>query len=160
MHLSNLKSHGQSEDVETATDLCAYDTSKQTSESRADIEIENESMQQTPSKHVDFYSTIEVNDPTEVSPQNHHSNSRGGNYNLRPNAKPNYSECTPIDVCNNFFRPFSAQFPFAILTFFIIFPHTHHSFSVSGANPYKNQTSTVIVQHVYSTINKTKGNSR
>ena len=50
-------------------------------------------MQQQPSKQSDNPSTIEINDPvTETIPPNEPSQSRGGKYNLRPNANPNDSE--------------------------------------------------------------------
>ena len=42
---SNPKTHGQSQDVETVTDLYNTDSPKQTSESNTDIETANEPMQ-------------------------------------------------------------------------------------------------------------------
>ena len=90
---SHPKSHGQSHDIETATDLCHSDSSKQTSGTSTDIETAYDSMQQSPSRQSDNPSTTEINNATtEIFPQNEPSHSRGGKYNLCRNPKPNYSE--------------------------------------------------------------------
>ena len=93
LQLSNPKLHGQSQDIETTTDLAHIDSSKQTFKPSKDTETACEPMPQSPSRHSDNLSTPEINNPiTENIPQNEPSHSRGGNYNLRPNLKPNYSE--------------------------------------------------------------------
>ena len=90
---SNVKSHCQSQDIETTTDLHYKESSNQTSEPNTDTEIACEPMPQPPSKQNDNPSTPEINDPTtENIPQNEPSHFRGGQYNLRPNPNPNYSE--------------------------------------------------------------------
>ena len=90
---SNPKSNGQSQDIETTTDLTHNDNSKGTSEPSTDIETASEPMPQPPSRQCDTPSTFEINDSTiENIPQTEPSHSRGGEYNLRPNPNPNYSE--------------------------------------------------------------------
>ena len=91
--LSKSKLNGQSQDIETTTDLAQNDNSEQTFEPSTDTETECEPIPQSTSKQVDAPPTLEINDPTnENIPQNAPSHSRGGNYNLRPNPNPNYSE--------------------------------------------------------------------
>ena len=90
---SKPKSNGQSQDIETTTDLTHNDNSKPTPEPSTDTETACEPMPQSPSRYNDTPSTIEINDPiTENCPQTDPSYSRGGKYNLRPNPNPNYSE--------------------------------------------------------------------
>ena len=92
-HPSNLKSHGQSQDIETTKELPHNDNSKQTSEPSTDTETACEPMPQPPSKQSDNPSMLVINDPTtENIPQNEPSHSRSGKYNLRPNPNPNCSE--------------------------------------------------------------------
>ena len=90
---SNLKSHGQNQDIETTTDLIHNDGSVQTSEQSTDTKNTCEPTPQPPSKQTDNPSTLEINDPTtEIIPQNERSHPRGDKYNLRPNPDPNYSD--------------------------------------------------------------------
>ena len=90
---SKPKSNGQSQNIETTTDLTHIDNSKQTSEPSTDTETACEPMPQSPSRDNDTPSTLGINDPTtENIPQKEPSYSRGGNYNLRPDPNPNYSE--------------------------------------------------------------------
>ena len=90
---SNPRSLGQSQDIETTTDLTQNDNSKQVFEPSTETEGAYEPMPQPPSRQTDNPSTLEINDPTtENIPQNKTSHSRGGKYNLRPNPNPNYSE--------------------------------------------------------------------
>ena len=93
VHPSNLKSYGQIQDRETATDLHYNDNFTQASESNTDIETAYKRTQQSPSRQSDKPPKLEINNPTtEIIPQNELSHSRGGKYNLRRNPKPNYSE--------------------------------------------------------------------
>ena len=64
LHPSNLKSHGQSQDIETTADLTHNDNSKQTSEPGTDTETASEPMPQPPSRQSDSPSMLEINDPT------------------------------------------------------------------------------------------------
>ena len=90
---SNLQSNGESQVIETTTDLAHNDSSEQTSQPSTDTETPYESMPQPPSRQSDNPSTLEINDPTtENTPQIEPSHSRGSKYNLRPNPNPNYSE--------------------------------------------------------------------
>ena len=93
VHPSNIKSHGQSQDIETVTDQRYNDTSEHKTEPSTDFDTAYEPMPQPQSRQSDNPSTIEINDPaTEVIPQNEPSHPRGGKYNLTPKPKPNYSE--------------------------------------------------------------------
>ena len=93
VHPPDSKSNGQSQDIETITDLPQNYSSKQTSESNTDTEIASELMPQPPLRQSDTPTTLEINDPTtENIPQSDPSHSGGGRYNLRPNPNPNYSE--------------------------------------------------------------------
>ena len=93
LHPSNPKSNGQSQDIETTTNLTHNDKSKRISEPNTDTETASEPMPQPPSRQSHNPSMIEINDPTTESiPQTEPSHSRGGKYNLRPNPNPNYSE--------------------------------------------------------------------
>ena len=90
---SKPKSNGQSQDIETTTDLTHNDNSKRTPEPNTDTETACEPMPQSFSRYNDNPLTLGINDPTTDNvPQNEPSHSRGGNYNLRPNPNPNYSE--------------------------------------------------------------------
>ena len=85
--------NGQSQDIETTTELTHIDNSKQIFEPDTDTETTCEPMPQPPLRQFDTPSTLEINDPTtENIPQTEPSHSRGGKYNLRPNLNPNYSE--------------------------------------------------------------------
>ena len=76
---SNPKSNGQTQNIETTTDLAHNDSSKQTSEPSTDTETACEPMPEPPSRHSDNPSTPEINDPaTENIPQTEPSHSRGG----------------------------------------------------------------------------------
>ena len=87
------KSNGQSQDIETTSDLAHNDNSKRTSEPNTNTETTCEPMTQPPLGHSDTPSTIEINgSSTEDIPQPEPSHSGGGTYNLRPNPNPNYSE--------------------------------------------------------------------
>ena len=90
---STPKSTGQSHDTETSADLAQNDNSEQIFEPSTDTETTYEHMPQPPLKQSDTPATPEINDPTsENIPQNEPSHSRGGQYNLRPNPNPHYSE--------------------------------------------------------------------
>ena len=85
--------NGQSQDIETTTDLTHNNNSKQTPEPSTDTETKYEPMPQPPLKQSDTPEAPDINDPTtEIIPQNELSHSRGGRYNLCPNPNPNYSE--------------------------------------------------------------------
>ena len=93
LHSSNPKSHGQSQDIETPTDLAQKDNSEQTFEPSTDAETACDPIPQPPPRRSDNPSTLEINDPTTESiPPDELTHSRGGKYNLRPNPNPNYSE--------------------------------------------------------------------
>ena len=90
---SNPKLHGQSQDIETTTDLAHDDSSEQTPEPSTDTGTACELMSQPPSRQSDNPSTFEINDhTTETVPRNEPSHSRDGKYKLRPNLNPSYSE--------------------------------------------------------------------
>ena len=87
------KSNGQSQDIETSTDLIQNDNAKHISESSTDAEITCKPVTKTPSMQSDTSSTLDSNNPTaEKVPKKESEYSRGGKYNLRPNPSPNYSE--------------------------------------------------------------------
>ena len=68
---SNPKSHGQSRDIETKTDLIHNDSSELVSKQSTDTETACEPMQKPPSRKSENPSTLEINDPTtENIPQN------------------------------------------------------------------------------------------
>ena len=93
VHPSDFKSHGQSQDLETATDQQYNDNHTTASDPSPDVETTYEPMQQPPPKQSDSPSTIETNDPnTDTIPENGPSYSRGGKNNSRPYPNPNYSE--------------------------------------------------------------------
>ena len=93
VHPPNPKSNGQSQDLETTTDLAHNDSSEQTSDPSTDTETAYELMTQPPSRKSDNPTTLEINDPTtEIIPQIEASHSRGSKYNLCLNLLPNYSE--------------------------------------------------------------------
>ena len=78
---SNLKSHGQSQDVKTVTNLRHTDGSEQISESILDIEAANEPMHQPSWRQNDNPSTIEINDSTtQIIPENKLNHSTGGKH--------------------------------------------------------------------------------
>ena len=89
---SKSKSNGQSQDIETTTDLARNDNSEKIFELSTDSETTCEPMPQPPLRLSDTPAAPEINDPiTENIPQNVPSQSRGGKYNLRPNPNSNYS---------------------------------------------------------------------
>ena len=91
VHPPDPKLNGQSQDIETTTDLIHNDNSERTSEPSTDTQTACEPMTQSPLGHSDTPSTLEINDPiTGNIPQTEPSHSRGGRYNLRPNSNPNY----------------------------------------------------------------------
>ena len=72
------ESNGQSQDIETTTDLTHNDNSKQTSEPSTDTETACEPVPQPPFRQSDTPAVPEINDPTtENIPQNEPSHSRG-----------------------------------------------------------------------------------
>ena len=90
---SNPKLRGQSQDIETTTDLTQKDSSKQKSQSKTDTDTSCEPTPQPTLRQSDTHSTLEINDPTtENILNNKPRHPRGGRYNLRPNPNPNYSE--------------------------------------------------------------------
>ena len=91
--LSKSKMNGQSQDIETTTDLTQNDNVKHISESNTDTEITCKPVNQPPLTQSDNSSPLEINNPTaEKIPKKESNYSRGGKYNLRPNPHPNYSE--------------------------------------------------------------------
>ena len=125
VHPSNPKLYGQSQHVETYTDLHHNDNSKQTPESSRDIETGYEPMVQPPSRQSDNPSTLEINDPTTgIIPQNEPSHSRGGKYNLSPNPNPNYSEIYRYWCAQKFISA-----PFVCHSYLIVFFFTRTSFN-------------------------------
>ena len=89
---SKSKSNGQSQDIETTTDLAQNDNSEKIFELSTDSETTCEPMPQPPLRQSDTPAAPEINDPTtENIPQNVPSHSRGSKYNLRPNPNSNYS---------------------------------------------------------------------
>ena len=85
--------NGQSQDIETTTDLTQNDNAKHRYESITDAEITCKPVTQPPSTQSDTSSTLDSNNPTaEKIPKKESNYSRGGKYNLRPNPNPNYSE--------------------------------------------------------------------
>ena len=62
VHYSNLKSHGQGQDFETATAVQNNDNSTQASESNTDIKTAYKPTQQPPSRQIDNHSTLKIND--------------------------------------------------------------------------------------------------
>ena len=86
-------SNGQSQDIESNTDLTQNDNAKHISESSTDAEITCKPVTQPPLMVSDTSSTLDINNPTaENVPKKESNSSRGGKYNLRPNPNPNYSE--------------------------------------------------------------------
>ena len=93
VHPPDPKLHGRSQDIDTTTDLTQNDNSKQTSEPSTDTETACEPRPQSPLRYNGTTSTLEINDPTtENTPQNVPGRFIGGNYNLRINPNPKYSE--------------------------------------------------------------------
>ena len=93
LQLSKPKSNGQSQDIETTTDLAHNDSSEKTPEPSTDSQSACKPMPPPTSRQSENTSTLEINDPTtETIPQKEPSCSRGGKHNLRPNPNPNYSE--------------------------------------------------------------------
>ena len=93
LHPSNTKSHGESQEIETTTDLTHNDNSKRTPEPSTHTEITYEPLPQPTLKQSDTPTAPDINNSTtEKIPQNEPSHPRGGKYNLRPNPNPNYSE--------------------------------------------------------------------
>ena len=87
------KLNGQSEDIETTTNLTQNDNAKHIYESITDAEITYKPVTQPPSTQSDTSSTLDSNNPTaEKIPKKESKYSRGGNYNSRLNPNPNYSE--------------------------------------------------------------------
>ena len=140
VHPSNLKPNGQSQDIETTTDLAQDDSSEQTSEPSTDSKTACELMPQPPSRQSDNPPTLEINDPTtEMIPQDKPSHHRGGKCNLRPNPNPKYSEIYRYSCVQKLIQTF---FP-AVFSFFIfnLFAHTLlNFFSVFWGQIHKNTT--------------------
>ena len=87
------KSKGQSQHIETSTDLIQNFNAKHISESSTDAEITCKPVTKPPSMQSDTSSTPDSNNPTaENIPKKESDYSRGGKYNLRPNPNPSYSE--------------------------------------------------------------------
>ena len=87
------KSKGQSQDIETSTDLTQTDNTKHISESSTDAEITCKPVTQPHLLESDTSSTLDINNPTAENIPKKASNSfRGAKYNLRPKPNPNYSE--------------------------------------------------------------------
>ena len=87
------KSNGQSQDIETSSDLIQNDNAKHISESSTDAEITCKPVTKPPLMQSDTSSTLDSNNPTaENIPKKESDYSRGGKYNLHPNPNPNYSE--------------------------------------------------------------------
>ena len=150
VHPSNPKSHHQSQDVETATDLRYRDSSKQTDESNADIETALEPVQNQQSRQKYRPSTIDINNPTskeilldELGP------SRAGPCTLILNLI--FRRYTDNDVCKKIFQPLLSVISLLhfLFLFFSFFAHTSYAFisvfgSISKLN--KAKTSTKMIQ--------------
>ena len=79
VHISNTKSHGESQKFETNSNLRHNDGSEQTSESNTGNETAYEPIQYPPPRQSDPPSTIEINDPTtEIIPPNEPNQSKNG----------------------------------------------------------------------------------
>ena len=113
------KLNGQSQDIETTTDLTQNDNAKHIYESITDAEITCTPVTQPPSTQSDTSSTLDSNNPTaENNPKKESNYSRGGKYNLRPNPNPNYSEIYRYWCVQNFIlAPFVCYFYSLILSF-------------------------------------------
>ena len=86
-------SNGQSQDIETTTDLTQNDNTKHIYESSTDAEITFKPVTQPPLTESDTSTTLDSNNPTaENIPKKESNYSRGGKYNLHPNPNPNYSD--------------------------------------------------------------------
>ena len=87
------KLNGQSQDIETTTDLTQNDNAKHIYESITDAEIKCKPVTQPPSTQSDTSSTPDSNNRTaENIPKKESNYSRGGKYHLRPNPNPKYSK--------------------------------------------------------------------
>ena len=131
------KSNGQSQDIETSTDLTQNDNAKHISESSTDAEITCKPVTQPPLMEIDTSSTLDFNNPTAEDIHKKESNSsRGGKYNLRPNPNPNYSEIYRYWRVQNFILSPLSVCHFCTLFYLL---HTHHSlvFSLSFWGIYK-----------------------
>ena len=116
VHPSNPKSHGQSHDHETATDLRFTDSSKQTSESSTDAESAHEPIQHPLSRQKDPTSKVESNKPIiENISQNKSGQSRGGKCNLHANPNPKYSDKQILKCAGSKFGHFVVPFLFSVL---------------------------------------------
>ena len=87
------KLNGQSQDIETTTDLTQNDNAKHINESITDAGITCKPVTQPPLTQSNTSSTLDSNNPTaENIPKKESIYSRGSKYDLRPNPNPNYSE--------------------------------------------------------------------
>ena len=121
-------SNGQSQDIETSTDLIQNDNAKHIPESSTDAEITCKPVTKPPSMQSDTSSTLDSNNPTADNiPKKESDCSRGGKYNLRPNPNPNYSEIYRYWCVQKFIlAPFVCLFYSLILSF----AHTSLIFSL------------------------------
>ena len=108
------KLNGQSQDIETTTDLTQNDNAKHIYESITDAEITCKPVTQPPSTQSDTSSTLDSNNPTAENTLKKESNySRGGKYNLRPNPKPILLRNIQILMCVKLYSsPFRVPFLF------------------------------------------------
>ena len=128
VHPSNFKSQGQSQDLETATDLHYSDSSKQTSKSSTEIETAYEAMQQLPLRQSDNPPTVEIIDPTtEFIPQNEPNQSRGDKKSYALITTLFTQKYTDIDMCKILFQPLSCAifYLYLYLYLFLYLFRTH-----------------------------------
>ena len=140
VHPSNPTSYGQIRDVETATDLHCNDSSKQTFDSRTDIETAYEPMQHPPLRQSDPPSAIEYNDPTtELFRKTNLVTLKAVKTNCALIIILTTHRHTDIDVCKSLFHPFLCVIFIRCFFFrFSIFSaHTSFSFHTFGAYAYK-----------------------
>ena len=131
------KSNGQSQDIETSTDLTQNDNAKHISDSSTDAEITCKPVTQPPIMESDTSSTLDINNPTaENIPKKESNSSRGGKYNLRPKPILITQKNTDFDVRKILFL--SPLFVCHFCPLFYLL-HTHHSllFSLSFWGIYK-----------------------
>ena len=130
---SNPTSNGQSQDIETTTDLHYNINSTQASESNTDIETAFKPMQQPPSRQSDNPSTLEVNDPTaEITLQNKPGRSIGANTTYALILTLFSQGYTDIEVCKILFQPLFVRHSYYLLLLFSFFCTRFVQFFFSG----------------------------
>ena len=146
---SKPKSNGQSQDIETTTDLTHNDNSKQTSEPSTDSETASESMPQPPSGQSDTASTLEINDPTtETNPQTESSYPREANTIYALILILITQNYTDIDACKFLIQPLFVRHVHSLPSSFSFFG-THYSkfsFFRGHISTYLHKSSTTLTK--------------